>query len=95
MLSLSLLLHSHSHLQTNITHKNQRVKESLLAVIARLQEVHGMELRTVVSANSMCATLAVLVNDAQASTRSLAVTTLANLYQVYGEELVVRRSSSC
>ena len=65
------------------------MKESLLAVIARLQEVYGNELRPVITANSMCTTLAVLVNDAQASTRSLAVTTLANLYQVYGEDLVV------
>lgn len=79
--------------QANITHKNQRVKEGLLAVITRLQEMHGSEqLRAAVSAQTMCTTVSVLLNDAQAGTRQLAVTTLAGLYPTYKEELVVRQT---
>jgi len=66
------------------------VKEGLLVIITRLQEVHGSDiLRAAVGAQTMCTTLAVLLNDAQAGTRQLAVSTLAGLYHTYREELMV------
>lgn len=76
--------------QSNVSHKNQHVKEGLLAVITRLQDMHGSDhLRTSVSAQTMCTTLSVLLTDAHVDTRHLAVTTLAGLYPTYGEDLVV------
>ncbi len=65
------------------------MKEGLLAVVSRLQELHGSELKAAVSSSCMFNTLSVLLNDSQATTRQLAVSTIANLYPVYREELVV------
>lgn len=72
-----------------MTHKNQRVKESLLTIISRLQVQHGAELRSVVSVTSMCKAVSPLLNDSVGALRQLAVTTLAELYPIYGEDIVV------
>lgn len=76
--------------QATVNSKNQRLKESLLVLLQRMQTIYGAAMRDAVSALSMCTTLAVCLNDPQSSMRQVAVTTLASLYPTYGEELVVR-----
>lgn len=72
-----------------MTHKNQRVKESLLTIISRLQAQYGAELRHAVNVTSMCKAVSPLLNDSVGALRQLAVTTLAELYPIYGEDMVV------
>lgn len=54
-----------------------------------MQRIHGSAIRDSVGAAALCSALAVALNDPQSSTRQLAVTTVASLYPVYGEALVV------
>jgi hypothetical protein len=76
--------------QASIPTKNQRLKESLLMIIQRMQAAYGGALAEAVSATMLCSVLAVALNDPQSSTRQAAVITLADSYAIYGDELVVR-----
>jgi hypothetical protein len=84
-----------SYYQANMSTKNQRLKESLLHLIAGMQTAYGPALRDAVSATAVCNTIAPALNDPQSATRQLAVSTLANLYPIYGEELTVSTHKVC
>jgi hypothetical protein len=58
-------------------------------IIQRLQQKYDSAVKDTVSAIIMCSTLAVALNDPQNAMRQMAVSTLAGLYPIYGEELVV------
>jgi hypothetical protein len=73
--------------------KNQRLKESLLHLIAGVQTTYGPAMRDAVGAVTVCNTVAPALNDPQSSTRQIAVTTLANLYPIFGEGLTVSKLS--
>lgn len=70
---------------SHLNNRNQKLKESILGLISRLQEVHGDSLKT---CNGLLPAITLTLHDSQSSVRQLAISTLVNLHAVFGDQLM-------
>jgi hypothetical protein len=78
--------------QSNITHKNVRIREQLLHVVRRLFDLYGEAMLLFVNLTSR---MVVLLRDPQDTIRQLAVEILAQIFLLRGENLLVRSYNCC
>lgn len=77
--------------QSNITHKNMRIREQILHVVRRLFDLHGEAMLVFTNLTSR---MVVLLRDPQDTIRQLAVEILAQIYFYRGENFLVTALSS-
>lgn len=70
---------------SHLNNRNQKLKESILGLISRLQDIHGDSLKT---CNGLLPAITLTLHDSQSSVRQLAVSTLVNLHAVFGDQLM-------
>jgi hypothetical protein len=69
-----------------VGHKNQRVRENILALSSRLALLYGADLRAL---PQLPPALAVMLGDQQGGVRQMAVSTMADLHGAFGDDLMV------
>ena len=72
-------------LVSHLNNRNQKLKESILGLISRLQEIHGDNLKT---CNGLISAITLTLHDSQSSVRQLAISTLVSLHAVFGDQLM-------
>lgn len=69
----------------HLNNRNQKLKESILGLISRLQEIHGDSLK---ACNGLLPAITLTLHDSQSSVRQLAISTLVSLHAVFGDQLM-------